>query len=472
MTPLVIDAHLDIAWNTLIYGRDLRDSVSDKRAREQGSAAQKNNGTALVGLPELLAGGVGLVFSTLYTGPAWANFLPEDKGYETPQQAHDMALEQLQVYEALWAQDQRLRPIRTRQDLQALQAARANGEQVLGMLVLMEGGDPILTPLQFDEWFGRGVRIVGPAWSETRYTGGTVYHGRGAGGLTALGRELLVQMAQRGAILDLSHMDEPAYLEAVDSYQGTLIASHSNPRQWMNSTTNRHLSDAMIKKLAERDGVMGLVAYNTFLHGNRDFATADRANTPLSRYVEAFAYVADLLGTSQHLGIGTDWDGGFGLERIPQGLESHADMPKLAEALSARFSDAQIAGIMGGNFLRLLERALPEARSSRFYHDPNDANSPYLYLTTLGRTSGQARQIEIWYVEHQGKFYLCAENGEQAHWVQNLRANAQVRFIVQAQERAGIAHVLGEGTTLTAVKALFEAKYGWSDGLLVEISEA
>jgi membrane dipeptidase len=359
--PFFVDAHLDIAWNAVTFGRNPREALASRRTRERGSAAQQHNGTSVVGLEEMFKGGVGLICATLYTGPTWANFSPLDRGYNSPEEANRLAHEQLRVYAELLAAEPRLRLIRTRQDLAALRQARAQGESALGLVVLMEGGDPILTPAQFDEWFNAGVRIVGPAWSATRYSGGTVYQGRGGGPLTDLGRQLLVVMAHYGALLDVSHMDDPACLEALETYQGAIIASHSNPRAFIRSTTNRHLTDAMIRKLAARGGVMGLVAFNVFLHASREAAT--RPNTPLSRYVDAFAYVADLLGTTDNLGIGTDWDGGFGLERIPDSLDSHADLPRLAEALSARgYSDAQVRGIMGGNFLRLFEAALPSAQ--------------------------------------------------------------------------------------------------------------
>src|SRR5690606_9455364 len=116
-----------------------------------------------------------------------------------------------------------------------------------GLVLLMENADPILEPRQFEEWYERGVRIVGPAWEGTRYCGGTGQ----PGGLTAVGRELLEVMASFNAILDLSHMAEQSFLESLDLYEGILIASHSNPRRFRN--TDRHLSDTMIRRLAERD---------------------------------------------------------------------------------------------------------------------------------------------------------------------------------------------------------------------------
>src|SRR5690606_8922892 len=104
----------------------------------------------------------------------------------------------------------------------------------------MEGADTILEPKQVEEWYERGVRAVGLAWMATRYSAGTGAPGK----LSSLGRALLEVMASFNMILDLSHMAEDAYLEAVDHYPGVLIASHSNPRKFVN--TDRHLSDAMI----------------------------------------------------------------------------------------------------------------------------------------------------------------------------------------------------------------------------------
>ena len=98
----------------------------------------------------------------------------------------------------------------------------------------------------------------------------------------------------------------------------------------------------------------------------------------------------------------------------------------------------------------------------------------YLYLTTTGRVSGQKREIEIWFAEHAGRFYLIAER-ESANWVRNIRSQPQVKARAGDAEFDAIARVMPSGREpqLTAiVKALFDAKYGWSDGLMVELTPA
>ena len=97
-----------------------------------------------------------------------------------------------------------------------------------------------------------------------------------------------------------------------------------------------------------------------------------------------------------------------------------------------------------------------------------------LYLTTIGRVTGQPREIEIWFTEHGGRFYLVAER-ESANWVRNIQSQPQVKVRVSDAEINAIARVVDNGREpqlAVIVKALFDAKYGWSDGLMVELTPA
>jgi deazaflavin-dependent oxidoreductase (nitroreductase family) len=97
----------------------------------------------------------------------------------------------------------------------------------------------------------------------------------------------------------------------------------------------------------------------------------------------------------------------------------------------------------------------------------------FLYLTTTGRRSGQPREIEIWFTHHKGHYYLIAEHGDQANWVQNLRANPQVHIRIAGSSKEGTARVMdakAERTLWRKIQALSEKKYGWGDGLIVEIT--
>jgi deazaflavin-dependent oxidoreductase (nitroreductase family) len=98
----------------------------------------------------------------------------------------------------------------------------------------------------------------------------------------------------------------------------------------------------------------------------------------------------------------------------------------------------------------------------------------YLYLTTIGRVTGQAREIEIWFTERGGHFYLVAER-ESANWVRNIQSQPQVKVRVGEAEFNAIARVVRndrEPQIAATVKALFDAKYGWSEGLIVELTPA
>jgi membrane dipeptidase len=354
--PIIVDAHQDIAWNTTAFGRDFALSARLKRQQEVGKPYLGNTGNATTGLPESLLGRVGIIFGTLFANPARPD-VPLEDGYETPAQAHAMGMAQVDVYQRLADSNAHVSLVRTQRELNAVQETWAEGVDFeahrVGIVMLMEGADPIREPKAFEEWYARGVRIVGPAWGETRYSGGT----GSPGPLTAQGRALLEVMASFRAILDLSHLAEEAYLEAVDRYNGPIIASHSNPRRFCES--DRHLSDDMIRRLIERDGVMGMVLYNRFMW-SPGAEPATKQGTPLARVAAMIDHVCQIAGSARHVGIGSDFDGGFGVEHIPAELDTVADLPLIGAALAARgYAPDDVTAILGGNFLRVLQLALP-----------------------------------------------------------------------------------------------------------------
>lgn len=352
---MIVDGHQDIAYNVVSLGRDFTVSVAATRARE--GMPRPGVGACTLSLPELLAGDVGLVFGTLFTLPAHAadTDLPADSAYRTAEEAHALALAQLAVYADL-ARRPDVRLIGSQGDLYALQADRQAGNQALGIVVLMENGDPIRTPEEAAWWFAQGVRIVGPAWQATRYCGGT----RQPGPLTAEGRRLMAALEQSGLILDTSHMAEESFWQALDLFGGPVIASHSNCRTLVDPImADRHLSDAMIRALVARDAVIGVVLYTNFLLPvyERDRPKAAVGLDALLRHID---HICQIAGDARHVAIGSDLDGGFGSEKLPRELDSAADLPRIGAALrAAGYSQADTDAIMGANWLRLLERALP-----------------------------------------------------------------------------------------------------------------
>jgi membrane dipeptidase len=226
--------------------------------------------------------------------------------------------------------------------------------RVVGIVPMMENGDSIREPAELELWFERGLRMVGPAWAASRYCGGTGEPGP----LTDLGRELLEVMADLGVGLDLSHMAEEAALESLDRFEGVLFASHSNPRALVPG--DRHISDAVIDGIAERDGVIGIVLCNAFLRPG--WRRGDRKEqVTLDDVVRAIDYVCQRIGDAQHVALGSDFDGGFGRESTPAEFDTVADLPKIATALGGHgFTAEHITGILSGNWLRMLGRVLPE----------------------------------------------------------------------------------------------------------------
>lgn len=358
---IIVDGHRDIAYDAIELGRDYGRSVAETRALEAADPHPRRKTPALTGLPDAIDAGVALVNAVVFTEPAvfegWGGMQPDPTSplvYRTPKEAEKSALLQLDWYKAFASKHQNVQMVYMARDLDDALATWAPdadvSERKQAFVLLLEGADPIVEPSRFDEWWERGIRIVGTSWSRTRYAGGT----RAPGPLTDLGRELLKTMAPYNALLDLSHMAEESCMESLHSYAGPVFASHANPRHFSNS--DRHLTDEAIKLLGERDGVMGLVMLNVFWA----YPGEPSDPIPFGRILDAIDYVCQLTGSARHVGIGTDWYAGMGAGESPDGLDSVADLPKIADGLAARgYTQADIEAVMGGNMLRKLRECLP-----------------------------------------------------------------------------------------------------------------
>jgi len=359
---IIVDGHLDIGFNHFGVGRDPRESAHATREREGDLAKQPFRGSCMTGLPEMRASRTAVVFPTIFLARRRDELPmdhPEPVTYETPEQARVCGERQLEYYRHL-SNDPKsgFRLVGTRSDLDAVVAAweespagNASPPDV-GFVPLMEGADPIESPEDAAGWFERGVRIVGLSWRGTRYAGGTGEPGP----LTTEGRQLVRELDTAGLILDLSHAAEESFHEAMDLYERPAIASHSNARAICPG--DRQLSDSMIRRITERGGVIGAVPFNAMLmEGWRDRG-AERV--PLDRFAAAIHHVTQVAGTHTAAAIGSDFDGGFGAESTPEGLDTIADLPRVAEALADRgFADDQVHDILGGNWIRFLREHLP-----------------------------------------------------------------------------------------------------------------
>jgi membrane dipeptidase len=322
---VIVDAHLDIAWNAVSAGR--------------GFLGPPAPGY-LVSRSTLAASGVGLIFATLYTAPARAGRSMRTRFvYENAHEAHIMAVSEANYYRSCG-----LQLIVDRAELKAYAGGWKKGQ--LAAVLLMEGADPIEDPSQLGAWTGMGVRIIGPAWGGTRYSGGT-----GApGGLTELGRQLLKAMRRKKVILDLSHMAEQAVADAFAMWRGPIMASHSNARELVPG--DRQVTVQTVAEIARRGGVVGVSFYRDHLRRS--------GRATLDDVVKHMVHHARAAGGPEHIGIGTDLDGGFDSRYAP--FDDLAKLKELRTRLRAHFSRAQVEGVMGENWLRFLGEALPSPR--------------------------------------------------------------------------------------------------------------
>lgn len=354
---LLIDAHEDIAWNMMCYGRDYTQPALTTRAREAGTPIAGDTGAAMLGLPEWLAGNVALIFATTFSMPRRSKFYSSfSAAYTTPDEAFTIAMRQIDVYRRLAEENQHFRLVHTQPDLEAALATwQGEQERQIGLVLLMENADPIRKPDEVARWYGEGLRVIGPAWEGTRYCGGTGEPGP----LTGDGVRLLKHMQDLNMVLDTSHMAEQAFFQALDRYGGPVIASHSNPRRYVD--IDRNLSDDMIRALIQRDGVIGIVPFNSFLVPGWSRRRGDPKDaTQISTIVQHIDYVCQRAGNARHVAIGSDFDGGFGAESAPAGIDTVADLSKIAGGLrGAGYSPEDIEAVMHGNWLRILRQSLP-----------------------------------------------------------------------------------------------------------------
>ena len=333
---LIADAHLDLAYNAL-RGRDVTRPAAEQQGDEEGIPT--------VGLPDLRAGGVGLVCGTIFCAPS----IDGKPGYRTPDEALEEAQKQLSWYEGQ-ERSGRMRFVRQPADLpHAADPKPLPGPQPF--VLLLEGADPLRTPEDVRPWFDRGLRAVGLAWKRTRHAGGT-----GAPGpLTPEGVRLVAELDRFGIIHDASHLSEESFWQLLDVSGGPVMASHSNCRAIV--PTDRQLSDDMIRAIVARGGVVGINFFDKFLIPPAEYGKR-RAN--LGDVVRHVQHVCDLAGDAAYVGIGTDMDGGLGREQIPQEVATSADLPRVAEALAAAgFGDEDVKRIMGANWLHFFARTLP-----------------------------------------------------------------------------------------------------------------
>jgi membrane dipeptidase len=355
---MIVDGHLDLAYGVVGYGRDLENLTAleirelEREKIKSGliTPAQAERGLCMCTLSELERGKTAIVFGTLFASPAASWTHPGERhpgGYDTPEEANSQGLAQLAVYEG-WERAGRIRILKSKTDLEHhLELWKT--DSVTGLVVLMEGADPIMTPDDLGNWWNRGVRMVGTSWGATRYAGGTGM----PTGLTDIGRELIAAMKDQHMILDISHQSHEAFWDSMDVGTYRVMASHSNAFA-LTPTGNRHISDDMIRAIGERNGRIGVVLFNRFLEPAWTRETPEVRVTLDGQVLGHLQHMANLIGWDK-VGIGSDIDGGLGRDETPEGLEVHGDIAKIGDVVPAEARD----GVLGQNWISFLREALP-----------------------------------------------------------------------------------------------------------------
>jgi membrane dipeptidase len=354
---LLIDGHLDLSMNALEWNRDLTRPLDEVRSREQGKSDKVDRGRGVCTFPEMRRGKIGLCIATQiarYVAPG--NPLP---GWHAPEIAWAQTQGQLAWYRAMEARGEMVR-IANRGALEkhvALWQSDPPAGAPIGYILSLEGADSIVELSYLERAYASGLRAIGPAhYGPGRYSPGT-----GAeGGLTAAGRELVKEMRRLGIVLDVTHLTDDAFWEALSLYDGPVWASHNNCRSLV--PHQRQFSDEQLKELIRRDAVIG-AAFDAWMMVPgwvRGKTTPTETGVNIETIVDHMDHICQLAGTSKHCAIGSDLDGGYGTEQTAMDLDSIADLARLTEILARRgYPQADIAGIMHGNWIRKFGEALP-----------------------------------------------------------------------------------------------------------------
>lgn len=350
---LLFDAHLDLAMNALESNRDLTRSIADLRERERDLQDKPDRGRGTVCLPEMRRGRVGLCVATLIARVEHNAYSPVF-GWASPAQAWAQTQGQLAWYQAMEEAGEMV-GVRDLSGLEAQLARWSEGSQTsppVGFILSLEGADSLRSVAALERAWESGLRAIGPA----HYGPGVYANGTAArGGFPPNGRDLLAEMQRMGFILDVTHLCDDCFWEALDLYEGPIWASHSNCRSLV--PNDRQFSDTQIDALIQRKAVIGVAldAWMLVPGWIRGQSTPAAAGLTLRQVSEHIDRICQLAGNANHVGIGSDLDGGFGTEQTPQDLDTIADLQRIPDLLRERgYAESDLRGIASENFLKFL----------------------------------------------------------------------------------------------------------------------
>ncbi len=319
---VVLDGHVDTP--TLMLDRGYR--LGERHRRDH------------VDLPRMAEGGLDGAFFSIYVA----------RSYGEGQAATDRALAMIEAVNRQVAGLEGAALVRT---ARGVLDARERGEAAV--LLGLEGGHALQgSPEVLRLLAANGVRYVTLTHSNTNAWADASTDAPRWGGLNALGRELVAEMNRLGVLVDLSHVSDDTFEDALAVTRAPVLLSHSSCRALHRHA--RNVSDDMLRALARNGGVVMINYFATYLGSGR---------VDLDDVLDHVQHAAEVAGVD-HVGLGSDFDG---VPRLPDGLGDVTRLPPLTHGLLARgFSEADVRKILGGNVLRVLaeaERVADEMRS-------------------------------------------------------------------------------------------------------------
>jgi membrane dipeptidase len=209
----------------------------------------------------------------------------------------------------------------------------------------IEGGEALNGDLSVLRVFYRlGVRLLGLTWNQRNQLADGVSERITGGGLSVFGREVVIEMNRLGMMVDLAHISEKGFWDAIELSSQPVLVSHANCDGLCKHP--RNLKDDQIKALAKTGGVIGLSFVPNFL-GN--------GTVGLDDFLDHVDYVAGLAGIDV-IAIGSDFDG---IEETPEGLGDSSCYPRITAGLLKRgYTVKEIKGIMGENMLGFMDKTM------------------------------------------------------------------------------------------------------------------
>lgn len=350
---LVFDAHLDLSMNAMEWNRDLRLPLAELNAREYGMTDKPDRAKATVSFPEMHKGNIALAVGTLI-----ARYVKPDSeipGWFSQEQAWAQIQGQLAWYKTM-ENTGHLKPILNQKDLIEHILHWEKDKSPIGYVLSLEGADSIIDVHHLEKLHAQGLRAIGLS----HYGPGVHAFGTDSeGDLPQKGKDLLKKIEELGIILDVTHLSDKCFYQALDIFNGPVWASHHLCRSL--SPHNRQLSDEMIGLLLERDAVIGMAldAWMVVPGWIRGESTPESMGVNIDSVINHVQHIADLAGSTKNIMIGSDLDGAFGTEQTPIEIQSIANLQNFIPVLNKRgFTETDIEGIMWQNGVNFLKKHL------------------------------------------------------------------------------------------------------------------